>query len=52
MECVFLSRSHIYGSEKGGGASQPLMMIILYDKYTALNPLWNVRNLGKWKSIH
>lgn len=40
----------IYGNEKGGGGSQPPLMIVLYHKYAKLDPLWNVRHLGMTQS--
>ncbi|CAH1775439.1 unnamed protein product [Owenia fusiformis] len=40
------TEQEIYGNEKGGGGSQPPMMIALYKKYTLMDPMWHVRNLG------
>lgn len=39
-------KEDVYGSERGGGASQPPMMIVFYDKYTEIDPNWHVRYLG------
>lgn len=43
----WLSRENIYGNEKAGGGSQPPLMIVLYRRWDLLDPLWNVRHLGK-----
>lgn len=44
-------KEDIYGNEKGGGGSQPPLMIALYEKYLVLDPLWNVRHLGMTKRM-
>ncbi|XP_033763664.1 glycosyltransferase 8 domain-containing protein 2-like isoform X2 [Pecten maximus] len=40
------TKEEVYGNERGGGASQPPMMIVFYDKYTEIDPNWHVRYLG------
>ena len=44
----FLStRQNIYSSAMAGGVATPPMLIVFHDKYTTLDPLWNVRHLGR-----
>ncbi|KAK2145738.1 hypothetical protein LSH36_660g02038 [Paralvinella palmiformis] len=40
------TREEIYGSGRAEGGSQPPMLIVFYDKYTPISPLWNLRYLG------
>ena len=40
-------RQEVYGSREGGGGQQPLFLIVFNNKYTELDPFWNVRQLGK-----
>ncbi|XP_060069303.1 glycosyltransferase 8 domain-containing protein 2-like [Ylistrum balloti] len=40
------TQEEVYGNERGGGASQPPMMIVFYQNYTELDPNWHVRYLG------
>lgn len=42
-----VAREEVYGNERGGGGSQPPMMLVFHKHYTALDPNWNVRYLGK-----
>lgn len=43
----FISTRHnIYSSAVAGGVVTPPMLIVFYEKYTTLDPLWNVRHLG------
>ncbi|XP_064642517.1 glycosyltransferase 8 domain-containing protein 1-like isoform X2 [Lineus longissimus] len=37
----------VFGRSKGVGPVKPPALIVFYKKITALNPLWNVRNLGQ-----
>ncbi|XP_077450535.1 glycosyltransferase 8 domain-containing protein 2 [Stigmatopora argus] len=37
---------NIYSSAMAGGVATPPMLIVFHDKYTVLDPLWNVRHLG------
>jgi len=39
-------REAVYGTGKGGGGSQPPMMIVFYRKYTDIDPSWHIRFLG------
>ena len=41
-----LCRERVYGNVHGGGGSQPPMMIVFYQSYHLLDPMWNVRYLG------
>ncbi|GFO13210.1 glycosyltransferase 8 domain-containing protein 1-like [Plakobranchus ocellatus] len=43
------TREEVYGNERGGGGSQPPMMLVFYDRYTPIESLWHVRFLG-WTS--
>lgn len=40
-------RQEVYGNREGGGGPQPLFLIVFNNKYTELDPFWNVRQLGK-----
>lgn len=40
------TKEEIYGNEKGGGGSQPPMMLVFYGKYTKMDPAWHIRYLG------
>ncbi|XP_021353559.1 glycosyltransferase 8 domain-containing protein 1-like isoform X2 [Mizuhopecten yessoensis] len=40
------TKEEVYGNERGGGASQPPMMIVFYNQYTEIDPNWHVRYLG------
>jgi hypothetical protein len=40
-------REEVYGSERGGGGSQPPMMLVFHNKYTSMDPIWHVRYLGR-----
>ncbi|KAL8571961.1 hypothetical protein ACOMHN_026173 [Nucella lapillus] len=40
------SKEELYGNERGGGGAQPPMMLVFYDKYTAIDQLWNIHFLG------
>ena len=45
-------RENLYGNAKGGGGSQPPVMIELYKKHATIDPMWHVRHLGElfgWK---
>ena len=37
----------MYGNERGGGGSQPPMMIVLHNKYGVIDPLWHIQYLGR-----
>ncbi|XP_061769258.1 glycosyltransferase 8 domain-containing protein 2 isoform X1 [Nerophis ophidion] len=39
-------RLNIYSSAMAGGVATPPMLIVFHNKYTKLDPLWNVRHLG------
>ncbi|XP_046375843.2 glycosyltransferase 8 domain-containing protein 1-like isoform X1 [Haliotis rufescens] len=39
-------KEEVYGNEKGGGGSQPPMMLVFHKLYSNINPMWNVRHLG------
>ena len=41
------TRQNIYSSAMAGGVATPPMLIVFYDKYTTLDPMWHVRHLGK-----
>ncbi|KAL4221725.1 hypothetical protein ACF0H5_019980 [Mactra antiquata] len=43
---VLNTKEEVYGNERGGGGSQPPMMLVFHDKYTQLDPRWHVRYLG------
>lgn len=43
---VLNTKEEVYGNERGGGASQPPMMIVFYKKYTEIDSNWHVRYLG------
>ena len=40
-------RETVYGNEKAIGGSQPPMMLVFHGKYTDMDPIWHIRNLGK-----
>ncbi|KAL5014319.1 hypothetical protein ScPMuIL_008589 [Solemya velum] len=40
------STEEVYGNERGGGGSQPPMMLVFYQNYTKIEPDWHVRYLG------
>ncbi|XP_060579357.1 glycosyltransferase 8 domain-containing protein 1-like [Ruditapes philippinarum] len=40
------TKEEVYGSERGGGGSQPPMMLVFHNKYTSMDPIWHVRYLG------
>lgn len=43
------TQEDVYGSGKGGGGSQPPMMITFYNRRSELDPLWHIRSLGsRW----
>lgn len=42
------TKEHVYGNQKGGGGSQPPLMIALYGKFSVMDPLWHVRHLGRY----
>ncbi|XP_064611122.1 glycosyltransferase 8 domain-containing protein 1-like [Liolophura sinensis] len=39
-------KEEVYGNERGGGGSQPPMMLVFHDKYSKIDPSWHVRYLG------
>ncbi|XP_006815098.1 glycosyltransferase 8 domain-containing protein 1-like [Saccoglossus kowalevskii] len=39
----------VYGNQRGGGASQPPMLIVFYGIHSTIDPMWHVRHLG-WSS--
>ncbi|XP_077998634.1 glycosyltransferase 8 domain-containing protein 1-like [Glandiceps talaboti] len=39
----------VFGNQRGGGASQPPMLIVFYGKHSTIEPFWHVRHLG-WSS--
>lgn len=43
---VLNTKEELYGNEKGGGGSQPPMMLAFYRKYTSIELLWHVHFLG------
>lgn len=45
-------RNNIYSSAMAGGVATPPMLIAFYEKYTKLDPLWNVRHLGWSPDAH
>lgn len=40
------TKEEVYGNEKGGGGSQPPMMLVFHGKYTQMDPGWHIRYLG------
>lgn len=40
------TKEGVYGSEKGGGGSQAPIMLVFYNRYTAMDPNWHVHYLG------
>ena len=47
---MYCFREEVYGNERGGGGSQPPMMLVFYNMYTTMDPNWHVRFLGKFLS--
>nr|KAG5710080.1 hypothetical protein BaRGS_030156 [Batillaria attramentaria] len=43
---VLNTREELYGNERGGGGSQPPMMLVFYNKYTPIDQQWHVHFLG------
>ncbi|KAK3802670.1 hypothetical protein RRG08_001933 [Elysia crispata] len=43
------TREEVYGNERGGGGSQPPMMLVFYNRISPIDTLWHVRYLG-WTS--
>lgn len=40
------TKEELYGNERGGGGSQPPMMLVFYNKYTPIDQPWHVHFLG------
>ncbi|XP_030631218.1 glycosyltransferase 8 domain-containing protein 2 [Chanos chanos] len=39
-------KENLYSSAMAGGVATPPMLIVFHDKYTTIDPTWNVRHLG------
>jgi len=44
---MYVFRQYVYGNKNGGSGSQPPLMIVFYQHYHLLSPLWNVCHLGE-----
>lgn len=43
------TKEEVYGNERGGGGSQPPMMLVFYNRISPIDSMWHVRYLG-WTS--
>jgi len=41
-------RENLYSSTLGGGVATSPMLIVFHGKYSAINPMWHIRHLGKF----
>ena len=46
FQICFHFRGEVYGNNEGGVGQQSPFLIVFKDKYSELDPFWNVRHLG------
>lgn len=48
LNTSFFCRENLYSSTLGGGVATSPMLIVFHGKYSAINPMWHIRHLGKF----
>lgn len=48
LNTLLFCRENLYSSTLGGGVATSPMLIVFHGKYSAINPMWHIRHLGKF----